>query len=102
MAILPIRIYPDPVLRVKTRRIEIFDAALRKLAADMVETMHAAPGVGLAAPQIGSELRLAGALQGRRADHRSQAQPRGAGAGSGRQLRSARVPGGPARAAQRP
>lgn len=59
MAILPIRIYPDPILRVKTRRIEVFDAALRKLAADMVETMHAAPGVGLAAPQIGSELRLA-------------------------------------------
>jgi peptide deformylase len=59
MAILAIRIYPDPVLRVKTRRIEVFDAALRKLAADMVETMHAAPGVGLAAPQVGSELRLA-------------------------------------------
>jgi peptide deformylase len=59
MAILPIRIYPDPVLRVKTRRVETFDAALRKLAADMVETMHAAPGVGLAAPQVGSELRLA-------------------------------------------
>lgn len=59
MAILPIRIYPDPVLRVKTRRVETFDARLRKLAADMVETMHAAPGVGLAAPQVGSELRLA-------------------------------------------
>ncbi|HEY0511099.1 MAG TPA: peptide deformylase [Thermoanaerobaculia bacterium] len=59
MAILPIRIYPDPVLRVKTRRIETFDAGLRKLAASMVETMHAAPGVGLAAPQVGSELRLA-------------------------------------------
>jgi peptide deformylase len=59
MAILPIRIYPDPVLRVKCRRIEQFDAGLRKLAADMVETMHAAPGVGLAAPQVGFELRLA-------------------------------------------
>jgi peptide deformylase len=59
MAILPIRIYPDPVLRVKTRRVETFDAALRQLAADMVETMHAAPGVGLAAPQVGSDLRLA-------------------------------------------
>jgi peptide deformylase len=58
MAILPIRIYPDPILRVKTRRVETFDAALRKLAADMVETMHAAPGVGLAAPQVGSDLRL--------------------------------------------
>lgn len=59
MAILPIRIYPDPVLRVKTRKVEEFDAGLRKLATDMVETMHAAPGVGLAAPQVGSELRIA-------------------------------------------
>jgi peptide deformylase len=59
MAILPIRIYPDPVLRVKCRRVEQFDPGLRKLAADMVETMHAAPGVGLAAPQVGAELRLA-------------------------------------------
>lgn len=59
MAILPIRIYPDPVLRAKCRRVEQFDAALRKLAADMVETMHAAPGVGLAAPQVGIEICLA-------------------------------------------
>jgi len=59
MAILPIRIYPDPVLRVKCHRVEQFDAGLRRLAADMVETMHAAPGVGLAAPQVGVELRLA-------------------------------------------
>ena len=59
MAILPIRIYPDPVLRVKCRRVETFDDGLRKLAANMVETMYAAPGVGLAAPQVGVELRLA-------------------------------------------
>jgi peptide deformylase len=59
MAILPIRIYPDPVLRVKCRRVETFDDGLRKLAANMVETMHAAPGVGLAAPQVGIDLRLA-------------------------------------------
>ena len=59
MAILPIRIYPDPVLRVKCREVTEFDARLQKLAADMVETMYAAPGVGLAAPQVGSELRLA-------------------------------------------
>ena len=58
MAILPIRIYPDPVLRVKCRRVETFDDALRKLAANMVDTMHAAPGVGLAAPQVGIDLRL--------------------------------------------
>lgn len=59
MAILAIRIYPDPILRVKCRRVETFDAALRKLAGDMIETMHAAPGVGLAAPQVGVDLRLA-------------------------------------------
>lgn len=59
MAILPIRIYPDPVLRTKCRPVTDFDDALRKLAADMVETMHAAPGIGLAAPQIGVDLRLA-------------------------------------------
>ncbi len=59
MAVLPIRIYPDPVLRVRCPDVERFDDPLRKLAADMVETMHAAPGVGLAAPQVGIETRLA-------------------------------------------
>jgi peptide deformylase len=59
MAILPIRIYPDPVLRANCRPVTEFDAGLRKLAIDMVETMHVAPGVGLAAPQVGVELRLA-------------------------------------------
>jgi peptide deformylase len=59
MAILPIRIHPDPILRVKCRPVEAFDAGLRKLAINMVETMHAAPGVGLAAPQVGVDLRIA-------------------------------------------
>ncbi|MFL6232880.1 MAG: peptide deformylase [Thermoanaerobaculia bacterium] len=59
MAILPIRIYPDPVLRAKCRTVETFDDRLRRLAANMVDTMHAAPGVGLAAPQVGVDLRLA-------------------------------------------
>ncbi|HVF58202.1 MAG TPA: peptide deformylase [Thermoanaerobaculia bacterium] len=60
MAILPIRIYPDPVLREVCPRVTDFgDAALRNLARDMVETMHAAPGVGLAAPQVGLTVRLA-------------------------------------------
>jgi peptide deformylase len=59
MAVRPIRIYPDPVLRVECPPVERFDDELRGLAADMVETMHDAPGVGLAAPQIGVELRLA-------------------------------------------
>jgi peptide deformylase len=59
MAILAIRIYPDPILRVKCRPVAEIDARVKKLAADMVETMHAAPGVGLAAPQVGVDLRLA-------------------------------------------
>lgn len=59
MAILPIRIYPDPVLRTKCRLVTDFDAGLKKLATDMVDTMHVAPGVGLAAPQVGVGLRLA-------------------------------------------
>ncbi len=59
MAILPIRLYPDPVLRVRCSKVECFDHQLRSLASDMIETMHAAPGVGLAAPQVGVEQRLA-------------------------------------------
>jgi peptide deformylase len=59
MAVLPIRLYPDEVLRLECRPVERFDEGLRKLASDMVDTMHAAPGVGLAAPQVGVDLRLA-------------------------------------------
>jgi peptide deformylase len=59
MAILPIRLYPDPVLRVPCPPVETFDDALRKLAQDMAETMYDAPGVGLAAPQVGVEAQLA-------------------------------------------
>lgn len=59
MAVLPIRTYPDPVLRVRCTEVEDFDADLAELAEDMVETMHQAPGIGLAAPQVGVEKRLA-------------------------------------------
>jgi peptide deformylase len=59
VALLPIRQYPDPVLRRRCPLVESFDDDLRRLAADMVETMHAAPGIGLAAPQVGVETRLA-------------------------------------------
>lgn len=58
MALLPIRLYPDPVLRVECAAVESFDAELAELARDMLETMYAAPGVGLAAPQVGIEKRL--------------------------------------------
>ncbi len=58
VAIFPIRTYGDPVLRAGTNRVEVFDASLRRLAEDMIETMYDAPGVGLAAPQIGVAKRI--------------------------------------------
>lgn len=53
MAILPILKYPDPVLREISQPVTEFNDELKTLAADMVETMIAAPGAGLAAPQVG-------------------------------------------------
>ncbi|MCC6383241.1 MAG: peptide deformylase [Dehalococcoidia bacterium] len=58
MAILPIRRAGDPVLREKARRVRTVDSSVRKLVEDMWETMYDAPGVGLAAPQIGVPLRV--------------------------------------------
>jgi peptide deformylase len=58
MSLLPIRVFGDPVLRERSRPVERFDGALRRLAADMIQTMREAPGVGLAAPQVGRPLRL--------------------------------------------
>ncbi|OIQ97715.1 peptide deformylase [mine drainage metagenome] len=52
MAILPILIYPDPRLHKIAAPVECVDAAIRRLVADMAETMYAAPGVGLAATQV--------------------------------------------------
>jgi len=59
MHILPIRTYPDPVLRVECAPVEAFDGELVELVENMVATMYDAPGVGLAAPQVGVERRLA-------------------------------------------
>ncbi|OGO02524.1 MAG: peptide deformylase [Chloroflexi bacterium RBG_13_54_8] len=59
MAVLPLRFVPDPVLRQKARRVPGVDTRLEKLVADMIETMVAAPGVGLAAPQVGVSWRVA-------------------------------------------
>ena len=59
MAVRPIRIYPDPVLRRRCARVETFDEALGDLVTDMVDTMHAAPGIGLAANQVGEEISVA-------------------------------------------
>lgn len=59
MPVLPIRQYPDPVLRVRCAPVEDFGPDLKRLVEDMILTMHDAPGVGLAAPQVGVELRVA-------------------------------------------
>lgn len=53
MALFPIRRFGDPVLRMPAAPVREIDAGVRKLVTDMIETMYAAPGVGLAAPQIG-------------------------------------------------
>jgi peptide deformylase len=59
MTVLPIRTLPDPVLRRKAKRVSSIDGSIKKLIADMRETMHADPGrVGLAAPQVGVSLRV--------------------------------------------
>jgi len=59
MAVIPIRILPEPVLRQKAKRVRIIDNSIQKLINDMIETMHAVPGrVGLAAPQVGVSLRV--------------------------------------------
>jgi peptide deformylase len=58
MAVLELTYDPNPILREKAKRIKTFDANLRKLVADMFETMRVENGVGLAAPQINQSLRL--------------------------------------------
>ncbi|MCH8839211.1 MAG: peptide deformylase [Planctomycetes bacterium] len=59
MAVLPIRHLPDPVLRQKAKRIRGIDASIQELIDDMIETMHAELGVGLAANQVGSLQKVA-------------------------------------------
>jgi peptide deformylase len=59
LAVLPIVKYGDPVLRNPTQPVGDIDSALQKLIDDMVDTMYAAPGVGLAANQVGIGKRLA-------------------------------------------
>lgn len=58
MAVFPIRLFGDPVLRERAREVELVDGSIQKLMRDLVETMMAAPGVGLAAPQIGVRRRV--------------------------------------------
>ena len=58
MPIRPIIRYPDPRLALPAQPVAVFDDALRDLAMDLIETMHAAPGIGITAPHIGISVRV--------------------------------------------
>jgi len=58
MALLPILTAPDPRLKIKAKPVVAVDDQARRLMADMLETMYAAPGIGLAAPQVGVAKRI--------------------------------------------
>ncbi len=58
MALMEILHHPDPRLRKKSKEIKVVDDTLKQLIKDMLDTMYAAPGVGLAAPQINQTIRL--------------------------------------------
>lgn len=58
MSLLPILTFPNPVLRQKAEKVTEFNGDLNTLITNMVETMYDAPGVGLAAPQIGKSTRV--------------------------------------------
>jgi peptide deformylase len=58
MTIKPLVLLPDPILRLKSKPIETFDDTLRRFADDMLETMYDAPGIGLAAIQVGVPNRM--------------------------------------------
>ncbi|MBR0713681.1 peptide deformylase [Bradyrhizobium liaoningense] len=58
MTVRPIVRYPDPRLAMPARPVTVFDETLRELAKDLLETMHAVPGIGITAPHIGVPLRV--------------------------------------------
>ena len=58
MAIQPIRLFGDPILATRANEVDSFDKEIKKLVADLTDTMLDAPGAGLAAPQIGVSLRV--------------------------------------------
>ncbi len=58
MAVRPIVLLGDPILRQKAKRVTRFDQSIQQLIDDMIDTMKAAPGLGLAGPQVGTPLRI--------------------------------------------
>jgi peptide deformylase len=73
MALLPVLIAPDPRLKLKAKPVVKVDSTIRELMDDMLETMYVAPGIGLAAPQVGQPLRIIVADVAR--DEEEQKQP---------------------------
>lgn len=58
MAILPICVVPESVLKQKSKKVKLIGGSIQRLIGNMLETMHAVSGVGLAAPQVGALLRV--------------------------------------------
>ena len=58
MTVLPLRVTPDPILRLRAKRVTGIDVTIRELVDDMIESMRAYNGVGIAAPQLGFSLRV--------------------------------------------
>jgi peptide deformylase len=58
MAVLKIRVNPDPILRTKAKKVTSLDSSVQKLIDDMIDTLHESQGVGLAANQVGVPLRI--------------------------------------------
>jgi peptide deformylase len=58
VALLPLKFYPDPILKTKCEPVTTFDASLTTLVEDMIHTMYEEEGIGLAAPQIGNTTRV--------------------------------------------
>jgi peptide deformylase len=74
MAVREIKVIDDPVLRRKAKKIDKITPEIRKLIEDMIETMRAAPGVGLAAPQVGASERVI-VVEYAEADEEEEAAP---------------------------
>ncbi|WP_395666491.1 peptide deformylase [Methylocella sp.] len=75
MSLRPILIIPDPRLRMVAKPVVAVDAAVRALMDDMLETMYDAPGIGLAAPQIGVDSRVIVVDVAKRRDDSARAEP---------------------------
>ena len=58
MALLDVLVAPDPRLKLKAKPVALVDESIRRLMDDMLETMYVAPGIGLAAPQVGQAVRV--------------------------------------------